>query len=91
MPGEHWIAIYVDDGGRYGEYFDLLGRQPTATFGEHCREWTFNCKQLQSITSRFCGHYCACCVFLEVEMSICIVFFAILIEILDLMVLSCMN
>ena len=26
---------------------------------EHCREWTFNCKQLQSITSRFCGYYCA--------------------------------
>ena len=31
---------------------------------EHCREWTFNRKQLQSITSRFCGHYCACfCIF----------------------------
>jgi len=26
MPGEHWIAIYVDDHGRYGEYFDSLGR-----------------------------------------------------------------
>jgi len=64
MPGEHWIAIYVDYGGRYGEYFDSLGRRPTDAFerymDEHCREWTFNCKQLQSITSRFCGHYCAC-------------------------------
>ena len=32
MPGEHWVAIYVDDDGRYGEYFDSLGRRPTATF-----------------------------------------------------------
>jgi len=63
MPGEHWIAIYVDDDGHYGEYFDSLGRAPTRQFehymNEHCREWNYNCKQLQSITSRFCGHYCA--------------------------------
>ena len=32
MPGEHWIAIYVDDDGRYGEYFDPLGRAPTRIF-----------------------------------------------------------
>ena len=47
MPGEHWIAIYVDD--------DSLGRAPTRQFEdymkEHCREWSYNCKQLQSITS----------------------------------------
>jgi len=64
MPGEHWVAIYVDDDGRYGEYFDSLGRAPTRLFerymNEHCREWTYNRKQLQSIISRFCGHYCAC-------------------------------
>ena len=64
MPGAHWIAIYVDDDGHYGEYFDSLGREPARVFerymNEHCREWTFNRKQLQSITSRFCGHYCAC-------------------------------
>jgi len=34
-PGEHWIAIYVDDDGRYGEYFDPLGRAPTHIF--ECR------------------------------------------------------
>ena len=60
MPGEHWVAIYVDDDRRYGEYFDSLGRRPSATFerymNEHCREWTFNCKQLQS---GFCEYYCA--------------------------------
>ena len=26
--GEHWIAIYVDDGGHYGEYFDSLDVHP---------------------------------------------------------------
>ena len=31
-PGEHWIAIYVDDDGRYGEYFDPLGRAPISVF-----------------------------------------------------------
>jgi hypothetical protein len=26
-PGQHWIAIYVDENG-HGEYFDTYGRQP---------------------------------------------------------------
>ena len=55
----------MDDDGRYGDYFDSLGRRPTATFehymNKHCREWTYNRKQLQSITSRFVDTtYCAC-------------------------------
>jgi hypothetical protein len=60
MPGTHWIAIYND--GVRGEYFDSLGMEPTPTFRQylntHCKHWTFNDKQLQSVTSRFCGHYC---------------------------------
>ena len=24
----------------------------------HCSSWTFNDRQLQSVVSRFCGHYC---------------------------------
>ena len=64
MPGEHWIAIYVDDVGHYGEYFESLGRPPSRLFehymNEHRRQWTYNSKQLQSITSRICGHYCVC-------------------------------
>ena len=67
MPGEHWITIYVDDDGHYGEYFDSLERAPGAPnrlfehyMNEHCREWTYNWKQLQSITSSFCGHYSVC-------------------------------
>jgi len=62
--GEHWIAIYVYDDGHYGKYFDSIGRAPTRTLecymNEHRREWIYNCKQLQSIVSRFCGQYCAC-------------------------------
>jgi len=62
--GKHWIDIYVDDDEHYGEYFDSLGRAPTRSFKRyingHCRKWIYNCKRLQSIVSRFCGHYCAC-------------------------------
>jgi len=63
-PGKHWIAIYVADDERYGEFFDSLGREPNRLFesymNEHCRVWTFNPAQIQSVVSRFCGHYCAC-------------------------------
>ncbi len=66
-PGTHWIAIYVDKTGR-GEYFDSFGMEPPAVFKEymnkHCRHWTFNHRKLQSVLSRFCGHYCCFyCVF----------------------------
>jgi len=60
-PGSHWIAIYVDKNGR-GDYFDSFGRAPNREFedymNKHCRVWTFNRKQLQSVISRFCGFYC---------------------------------
>jgi hypothetical protein len=60
--GTHWIAIYIDAERRYGEYFDSFGRKPTATFRDylnrHCKHWIFNDRQLQSVASRFCGHYC---------------------------------
>ena len=60
-PGEHWIAIYVEDDG-YGEYFDSFGLPPKAIFrtflNRNCRNWIFNNKHVQSAISRFCGHYC---------------------------------
>jgi hypothetical protein len=60
-PGLHWIAIYVSKNGR-GEYFDSFGRVPdrhfTTYLNEHCRIWTYSRKQLQSVVSGFCGHYC---------------------------------
>ena len=61
LASKHWIAIYVSDDG---EYFDSLGRGPDRLFerymDEHCRDWTFNPKQLKSVVSGLCGHHCAC-------------------------------
>ena len=58
------IQINDDDDDDYGEYFDLMGLAPTRLFerymNEHCCEWAYNRKQLQSITTGFCGHWCAC-------------------------------
>ena len=59
--GTHWIWIYVDENGT-GEYFDSLGRAPDKSLERYmnavCSSWTFNSRQLQSILSAFCGHYC---------------------------------
>ena len=39
-----------------------FGRRPTENFerylNRHCSSWTFNRRQLQSVISKFCGHYC---------------------------------
>jgi hypothetical protein len=60
-PGRHWICIYFDEDG-YGEFFDSFGLGPKRVFerymNEHSIAWTFNKKQMQSLVSRFCGHYC---------------------------------
>ena len=81
-PGEHWIAVYVADDGSYGDYFDSLGRGPDRLFAryvsEHCREWIFNNRQLQSVVSRFCGHYCVCfCILRSRDISLprCLTYF----------------
>ena len=61
MVGEHWIVRYVDENYR-GEYFDSMGRFPTKWFkvflDVNCIGWIWNEKQLQSVISKFCGHYC---------------------------------
>jgi len=61
-PGEHWIAIYVDERTGRGEYFDSFGRPPRGDFEDymnrHCTAWIYNRKQLQSVVSSFCGYYC---------------------------------
>ena len=61
-PGRHWVCIRIE-GGR-GEFFDSFGRRPNALFGRylnrHCWLWTYNDRQIQSVTSKFCGHYCVC-------------------------------
>jgi len=44
-PGKHWVAIYVEEEGRYGEYFDSFGRPPPVTFrrylDRHCMHWSY--------------------------------------------------
>ena len=60
-PGSHWIAISVDY-ERRGEYFDSFGRKPPAIFedylNKHCKSWSYNARQLQSVVSSYCGAYC---------------------------------
>jgi len=62
-PGTHWVAIYVD--GNYGEHFDSIGRAPPDSIRKYldrwcggADKWIFNDRQVQSVISRFCRHYC---------------------------------
>jgi hypothetical protein len=59
-PGRHWICICVQQGS--GEYFDSFGRRPSVQIERYlnrrCSSWTYNDRQLQSVISKFCGHYC---------------------------------
>jgi len=61
-PGTHWVAIYVDTREKRAEYFDSMGREPCKTIKTYldrwCKRWTYNCRQLQSVVSLLCGHYC---------------------------------
>jgi hypothetical protein len=65
MPGSHWVAIYVDSGGR-GEYFDSYGDAPENVecvkfLNTNCRggrNWIFSKKELQAMDSNVCGQYC---------------------------------
>lgn len=60
-PGEHWIAMYLAEDGT-GEYFDSFGETLPPTFCDflklHCTNFVSNDRQLQSVLTRFCGHYC---------------------------------
>ena len=71
--GEHWIAIYFGVDG-HAEYFDSFGREPETVFlrfiNRHSRSFVFNREQLQSVISRFCGHYCVFyCLFKRLDYS----------------------
>ena len=60
-PGEHWIVMYIGSNG-VGEYFDSYGLYPQKVFENYilrnCSTLLWNKKALQSVISRFCGHYC---------------------------------
>ena len=60
QPGEHWVAMYVDE---IGDYFDPYGQKPqhaefTNFMNEHCSQWSSNDHILQSPISTVCGQYC---------------------------------
>ena len=63
-PGLHWVCFYFQSKLK-GEFFDSYGRPPDyyqEIFKEylinHGDNWTFNSKQLQSVSSDVCGQYC---------------------------------
>lgn len=63
-PGQHWLAVYLDE-GRRGEVFDSLARYdhlPTVLqrwMNLKSRWWTFNRRfAVQPWSSTLCGMYC---------------------------------
>ena len=60
QPGKHWICMFFDE-CEHGKFFDSFGQYPARVFelymNKYCSAWTYNNKQLQSLISRFCGHY----------------------------------
>jgi len=58
--GAHWVAMFIDS-KKYGEYFDSLAQQPLVEFAsfmdKYCSRWTYSERQIQSISSYFCGHF----------------------------------
>ena len=60
QPGEHWVAMYVDE---IGEYFDTYGQKPqhaefTNFMNEHCLHCSPNDHILKSPVSTVYGQYC---------------------------------
>ena len=61
-PGEHWIAIYIDD-KRRAEFFDSFGMHPTVWHFEsflnrNSKSWTCNITRVQNLFSNACGYHC---------------------------------
>jgi len=60
-PGQHWVAIFIDEEG-FGEYFDSYGLPPMhqefIDFLNNLKGWFYSSKQLQCLTCVTCGHYC---------------------------------
>nr|DAC81256.1 TPA_asm: adenain [Astyanax tetra cavefish adintovirus] len=66
MPGEHWLAICLND-GTSGEFFDSYGNSPIyelfpdsiySFLKKNCVEIKHNSKQVQSFDSVCCGQHC---------------------------------
>ena len=60
QPGEHWVAMYVDE---RCDYFDPYGQKPhhaelTNVMNKHCSQWSPNYHILQRPIFSVCGQYC---------------------------------
>ena len=60
-PGEHWVAIYADQG--HTDFFDSFGCSPIRVafyrLLNHLKQpWGMNTRVLQDFSSVVCGHYC---------------------------------
>ena len=60
-PGEHWVAVWFDGRGK-AEYFDSFGLPPLYPDIEsfilrHCRNYLYNQRMLQDLSSSMCGVY----------------------------------
>lgn len=69
-PGTHWVAFFIPKRGK-PEFFDSYGLSAIADghldFCSNGSSWKYNKKELQSLTSKVCGHYCLA--FLSSRMS----------------------
>ena len=61
LPGQHWVALYIDDGGD-GYYFDSYGGTPRYrefidSLNKNCRRWLYANVRVQDDDSVACGHF----------------------------------
>ena len=60
LPGEHWIAIYINE-NRRGEVFDSLAIPPSLFLSRwmnrHTRSWRKNSRRVQNPFSFSCGAF----------------------------------
>lgn len=60
LMGTHWIAILSREDEAY--YFDPFGYPPplniASWMNKYYSTWTYNSRQVQAITSDYCGYFC---------------------------------
>jgi len=70
-PGDHWICILVEEDAAVGEFFDSLGRPPNNVLKRYMNtvfeHWTFNSRQLQSVSVLFADIIVFTFAYLDVE------------------------
>ena len=64
-PGQHWVAIYVDENAK-AEFFDSYGIKPNKMFMDYLKKYksySYNRQRLQDAFSTTCGQYSLCYLF----------------------------